>query len=225
MAPKGMGMSSEISIKKPFDTMLFKHHLEIKDFREMPLTDDAKSWSGSEERYDLTENNGITTVKATIDIVEQFADFFNAAFPKALQKLKDIAESDTKSITVRTATKESLEKAWDYFTNPKHIVNWCFASDDWHCPKSENDLRVGGSFTTTMASKDGAMSFDFGGIYSEVIPLKRFIYTIADGRKVSVKFDVLDGQTIITENFTPENINPHDMQRGGWQAILDIFRK
>jgi len=225
IGPNGAGMSSKISIKKPFDTMAFIHISELKDFKEIPPTDETKSWSGSEERYDLTENNGITTVNVTIDIVDQFAEYFNQAFPKALQKVKEIAEADTKSITVRITTKEEIQKVWDYFTKPEHIVNWCFASDDWHCPKAENDLRTGGKFSTTMASKDGAMSFDFGGTYDEVIPLKSYTYTIGDGRKVTVKFDVMDDNVILTENFEPENMNPLEMQRGGWQAILENFKK
>lgn len=225
VAPNGGGMSSKISIKKPFDIMSFSHIGEVKEFKEMPQTDETKSWSGSEERYDLTESNGVTTLKATIDVVEKFADYFNDAFPKALKKVKEIAESETKSITIRITTKESLEKVWNYFTKPEHIVKCCFASDDWHCPKAENDLRTGGTFCSTMASKDGAMSFDFCGIYSEVIPLKRYAYTMEDGRKVTVKFDMMDNNVILTENFEPENINSMDLQRGGWQAILENFKK
>ncbi|WP_309612655.1 SRPBCC domain-containing protein [Flavobacterium sp.] len=221
----GGGMSSKINIKEPFNIMSFKHMTEIKDFKELPITKETESWSGSEERYDLSENNGITTVTVTIDVVEKFANYFSETFPKALQKLKEIAESETKSITVRISTKENLEKVWDYFTQPKHIVNWNNASDDWHCPKSENDLKVGGTFTATMASKDGAMSFDFMGTYTEVAPMKKFVYTIADGRKVTVKFDVLDGNVILTENFEPENVHSIELQRGGWQAILDNFKK
>lgn len=221
----GGGMSSIISIKKPFDTMSFKHLTEIKDFKELPITEEIESWSGSEERYVLSENNGITTVTVTIDVVEKFADYFSETFPKALQKVKEIAEKETNSITVRISTKESLEKVWDYFTQPKHIINWCFASDDWHAPKAENDLKVGGTFSTTMAAKDGSMSFEFGGIYDEVIPLKKYSYAMGDGRKVTVKFDILDGTVILTENFDPENENSIELQRGGWQAILDNFKK
>jgi uncharacterized protein YndB with AHSA1/START domain len=221
----GGGMHSVIHIKKPFDIMSFKHLTEIKDFKEVALNEESESWFGSEERYDLTENNGITTVIVTLDAVEQFEGFFNDAFPKAMQKLKEIAEGETKSITVRISTKESLERVWDSFTNPKHIVNWCFASDDWHCPKAENDLRTGGKFSTTMASNDGARSFDFGGTYDEVVPMKKYVYTIEVGRKVTVKFDVMDDLVIVTENFEPENANPLEMQRGGWQTILENFKK
>ena len=221
----GGGMNSKISIKKPFDVMSFIHISEIKDFKELPLTEESESWSGSEERYDLSENNGVTTVKTTMDIVETHADYFNEAFPKALQKLKEIAENETKSITARISTKESLQKVWDYFTQPGHITEWCFASDDWHAPKAENDLRAGGIFSTTMAAKDGSVSFDFGGTYDEVIPLKKYTYTMGDGRKVTVKFDVMDDMVILTENFEPERQNTIELQRAGWQSILENFKK
>ena len=223
--PNGSGMSSKVSIHKPFDTMSFNHIGELKHFKELPLTEETKSWSGSEERYDLTENNGITTVTASVDIVEKFADYFNGTFPKALQKVKEIAESDVQSIMVRTATNKSLENVWDYFTNPKHIVNWNNASDDWHCPKAENNLKVGSGFNFTMASKDGKMSFDFKGIYSEIVPLKKIVYNIEDGRKVTIKFAVMDATVIVTESFEPENVNSVALQRQGWQNILDNFKK
>jgi uncharacterized protein YndB with AHSA1/START domain len=132
---------------------------------------------------------------------------------------------ETESIRVCISTKESLNKVWNYFTNPEHIVHWNHASEDWHCPKATNDLKVGGHFVYTMASKDGKMSFDFNGLYSEVVPLKRFVYNIEDGRKVTVTFDVLDRNVILTEIFEPENQNPIEMQRGGWQSILDTFKK
>jgi len=225
LMPNGSGMNSVISINKPFETMSFRHIGEIKEFREMPETEESKSWSGSEERYDISESDGFTTVTASMDIVESHAEYFKETFPKAMQKLKEIAEAETKSVTVRITTKETRDKVWDYFTNPKHIVHWCFASDDWHAPKAENDLRTGGTFSTTMAAKDGSFSFDFGGTYDEVVLMEKYSYTMGDGRKVTVKFDVLDSEVILTENFEPELQNPVEMQRGGWQMILENFKK
>lgn len=223
--PTGSGMNSKIVTKKPFDIMTFKHFGEVKNYTELPETEITKAWSGSEERYDLTENNGITTVTVNVDIVESHLEYFNEAFPKALEKLKNIAESETKTITVKTTLDASLEEVWNKFTKAEHVVNWNFASDDWHCPKAENHLEVGKNFTFTMASKDGEMSFDFVGTYQEVVPMKKIVYIIADGRKVTVKFDVLDGKVILTENFAPENVHSVELQRGGWQSILDNFKK
>ncbi|RYG41928.1 MAG: activator of HSP90 ATPase [Chitinophagaceae bacterium] len=127
-------------------------------------------------------------------------------------------------ITVSTTVNASLDTAWSFWTSPEHITNWNFASQDWHCPKAENDLRTGGTFSSTMAAKDGSMSFDFGGVYDEVIDLQKISYILGDGRQVTVLFEFSDGQTTITETFDPENQNPTEMQRSGWQAILDNFK-
>ncbi len=132
---------------------------------------------------------------------------------------------ETKSITVETTVNAPVEKVWAYWSEPKHITQWCQASDDWHAPNAENDLRTGGKFSTTMAAKDGSMSFDFGGQYTHVVPNNFIGYDMADGRKVAITFSPEGDQTRISETFDPENMNPVEMQRGGWQAILDNFKK
>lgn len=104
-------------------------------------------------------------------------------------------------------------------------MQWCQASDDWHAPRAENDLKTGGKFSTTMAAKDGSFSFDFGGVYDEVTEHKLIKYTMGDGRKVSVVFNAQGNATEVIETFEPESTNPEEMQRGGWQAILDNFKK
>jgi uncharacterized protein YndB with AHSA1/START domain len=130
-----------------------------------------------------------------------------------------------KAITIRTTVNAPIEKVWRCWSEPKHITQWAFASDDWHAPKAENDLRVDGTFSTTMAAKDGSFSFDFGGVYTKVEKHKAIEYTIADGRKVKISFIAEGDQTNVVETFDPENENPEEMQRGGWQAILDNFKK
>ncbi len=127
-------------------------------------------------------------------------------------------------ITVEVVVNADLQKVWNFWTKPEHIVNWNFASDDWHCPKATNDLRVGGKFSATMASKDGAMGFDFEGVYDEVIELKKIAYTMVDGRQVQVTFEKHGNATTVTEVFDPENQNPLEMQENGWQAILNNFK-
>ena len=135
-------------------------------------------------------------------------------------------ETTTKpTITVETSVNAPVEKVWKFWTEPDHITKWYQASDDWHAPYAENDLRVDGQFRTTMAAKDGSMSFDFGGIYTHIEPLKEIGFTLGDGRKVKIVFDAEGGKTKVTETFDPEGSNPIDMQRAGWQAILDSFRK
>jgi uncharacterized protein YndB with AHSA1/START domain len=129
------------------------------------------------------------------------------------------------SITVETLIKAPIEKVWKYWNEPKHITKWCQASDDWHAPHAENDLKVNGKFKTTMAAKDGSMSFDFEGVYTNVQKDKVIEYTMADGRKVKITFSVQGDQVKVVETFEPENENPLEMQKGGWQAILNNFKK
>jgi uncharacterized protein YndB with AHSA1/START domain len=135
-------------------------------------------------------------------------------------------ETSTKtSITVEAIVKAPVEKVWTSWNEPQHITKWNQASDDWHTPHSENDLRVGGKFKATMAAKDGSFSFDFWGIYSKVEKHKVIEYTIGDGRKVSITFSGNGNETKVTETFEAESENPVEMQRGGWQAILNSFKK
>lgn len=128
-------------------------------------------------------------------------------------------------ITVEATVTAPVSTVWASWSEPQHITQWCQASDDWHAPFAENDLRTGGSFTTTMAAKDGSMSFDFGGVYDNVVNHKLIEYTMGDGRKVKVEFAANGNTTRVVETFDPENQNPEEMQRGGWQAILDNFKK
>lgn len=128
-------------------------------------------------------------------------------------------------ISVQATIAADTKKVWDFYTNPEHITQWNFAADDWHCPNAENDLRVGGKYRSRMEAKDGSWGFDFEAVYDEVIPEKKFTYTMTDGRKASVAFDNLDGKTKVIVNFDAETENSVDMQKEGWQAILDNFKK
>jgi len=128
-------------------------------------------------------------------------------------------------ITVQSNINAPINKVWERWTSPEHITKWNNASDDWHTPYAENDLRTGGKFKSTMASKDGTMSFDFEGEYTLVNQNKDIQYVMADGRKVEVSFkETPDGVEII-ESFDPETVNPEEMQQQGWQAILNNFKK
>ena len=127
-------------------------------------------------------------------------------------------------ITIEAHVDAPVEKVWQYWNEPEHITKWCHASDDWHAPSATNDLKVGGTFTTRMEAKDGSFGFDFGGVYTEVEENKKIAYTMGDGRNVSVEF-IHDGDTThIRETFDPEDQNPPEMQKTGWQAILDNFK-
>ena len=128
-------------------------------------------------------------------------------------------------ITVSTTVNAPVEKVWDYWTKPEHITKWNNASDDWHTPRAENDLRIGGSFSSRMEAKDGSFGFDFGGVYDDVKTNEYIAYTMGDGRKVNVTFAAQGNSTNVTENFEAEGSNTIEMQQGGWQAILDNFKK
>lgn len=128
-------------------------------------------------------------------------------------------------ITVETSVHAPIEKVWECWTAPEHITKWNAASDDWHTPKAENDLREGGKFVSRMEAKDGSVGFDFGGTYTTVVEHKQIDYTMDDGRTVSVLFDGHGDHTHVTEVFDPELENAPDMQRQGWQSIMDNFKK
>jgi uncharacterized protein YndB with AHSA1/START domain len=128
-------------------------------------------------------------------------------------------------ITVESVVNAPVEKVWQYWNQPEHITKWCSASDDWHAPKAENDLKVGGNFSTRMEAKDGSFGFDFGGVYDEVKANELIEYTMGDGRKVEVHFTANGNETSIVETFDAENTHSVEMQQGGWQAILNNFKK
>ena len=130
-----------------------------------------------------------------------------------------------KSIEVSTFINAHRDKVWECFTSPSHIVNWNFASDDWHCPSVENKLEVGAQFNWRMEVKDGSMGFDFSGIYEEVDSKKRIVYKLLDNRGVAIEFQDIDGGTKVVEQFEAEGTNQDEMQRQGWQAILNNFKK
>ena len=128
-------------------------------------------------------------------------------------------------ITVTNTINAPVKMVWEYWTKPEHITQWNNASDDWHTPRAENDLRTGGKFTSRMEAKDGSMGFDFGGVYDAVKENEYIEYTMEDGRKVNVRFTSKGDQTEVVESFDAEETNSIDMQRDGWQAILNNFKR
>lgn len=128
-------------------------------------------------------------------------------------------------LEINTKINASLHKIWNYYISPEHIINWNFASDDWHCPKAENDLFDSKKFKYNMSSKDNKYSFDFEGNYTKVIEFKEINYDIIDGRKVSVSFSEEGKSVFVKIMFDAEKINSEELQIAGWQAILDNFKK
>jgi uncharacterized protein YndB with AHSA1/START domain len=128
-------------------------------------------------------------------------------------------------VTIEATIAADTKKVWDFWTKPEHITNWNFASDEWQCPKAENDLRVGGKYFARMEARDGSFGFDFEAIYDEVIDQKKITYTMDDGRQATTDLEPLNGSTKVTTTFDVESENDPEMQRSGWQAILDNFKK
>jgi uncharacterized protein YndB with AHSA1/START domain len=128
-------------------------------------------------------------------------------------------------ITVRVFIHAPVAQVWNAFTTPSSIVKWNFASDDWCCPKASNDLRKGGSFNYRMESTDHAVGFDFSGTYTEVREREGIEFVLGDDRTVTVEFRADGTDTEVVETFDAESENSLELQRNGWQAILDNFKK
>ena len=132
-------------------------------------------------------------------------------------------------ITVQATISADRKKVWNFYTNPDHITKWNFASDDWKCPSARNDLRIGGNYFARMEAKDGSFGFDFEAIYTEITTYERIAYTMGKeagvGRQADVTFNDIGNQTGVVVTFDAESQNPIEMQRDGWQAILNNFKK
>lgn len=127
-------------------------------------------------------------------------------------------------ITVEATVSAPIQTVWDCWTMPEHVTQWNHASDDWHSPRGTADLKNGGAFTYRMEAKDGSVGFDFGGTYTNVVPPTLLESVMGDGRTISVNFEEQGGNTHVTETFQAENQNSMEMQRQGWQAILENFK-
>ena len=127
-------------------------------------------------------------------------------------------------VTVQAIIKAHINKVWEYWTNPAHIVHWNFASADWHCPNATNNLEISGEFHYLMAAKDGSVSFDFWGTYQAIEINKQIDILLGDGRKMEVSFEETTEGTQLTERFEPESMNAVELQKTGWQLILDNFK-
>ena len=127
-------------------------------------------------------------------------------------------------IVVKSIIKAHISQVWECWTLPKHIIGWNFASNDWHCPNAENNLIIGGEFHYLMEAKDRSFNFDFWGTYVIIEEGKYIEILLGDGRRMSVLFELFENKTIITEKFDPETENTVELQKTGWQMILDNFK-
>jgi Uncharacterized conserved protein len=127
-------------------------------------------------------------------------------------------------ITVEIVTQKRIPEAWDVFTNPYFIVQWNFASNDWHCPSAKNNLVENGTFCYRMESTDGKTGFDFSGTYIKIDPYREIIYELDDTRMVRVEFLEINKEVIVRETFDAEKVNQASHQKQGWQSILDNYK-
>ena len=127
------------------------------------------------------------------------------------------------TITVQTLISAPISIVWERYTQPEHITQWNFADPSWHCPAATNDMQVGGKYFARMEAKDGSFGFDFEAVYTEIKPFKSFTYEFG-GRLATVDFTEINSQTEVTVTFDPEQENPIDLQKSGWQSILDNFK-
>lgn len=130
---------------------------------------------------------------------------------------------NTEKIRVKATINADRQKVWNYYTKPEHITKWNFADPSWHCPTAQNDMQIGGKYSARMESKDGSFGFDFVAIYTEIIIEQQFSYEFG-GRKATVMFNTVNNKTEIIIDFDAENENPIEMQKDGWQAILNNFK-
>jgi len=131
---------------------------------------------------------------------------------------------ENNKIEVAATIAAPVEKVWEQYTRPDHIIQWNFADPSWHCPRASNDLRAGGKYSARMEARDGSFGFDFEAIYDQVVDHRNLSYTMADGRQAITTFEPRDNATLVTTRFDPEGQNPREMQQEGWQAILDNFK-
>lgn len=130
---------------------------------------------------------------------------------------------NSEKITVQALVAADRNSVWNYYTGSEHIVNWNFADPSWHCPRATNDMRQGGKYFARMEARDGSFGFDFEAVYDEVREKEGFTYTFG-GRQCSVEFKDEGAGTRVIVTFDPETENPAEMQRDGWQSILNNFK-
>lgn len=223
LTPTGEGRHSRIFQKIEESTMVIAHQGEIKNFIDQPRDESTSGWGKAVEKYILTEESGTTKVDVTLLSLSRFDDRLSEMFRKGLAILKSIAENF--QLICEVTVKTSLQRAWDCWTEPSHIVRWNFANDSWCSPRATNNLSVGGKFNYRMEAKDGSMGFDFEGIYISVIPKNYIEYAIVDGRKVKISFSEKGDAVRMVQSFEPENENSLEQQQQGWQRIMDNFKK
>ncbi|VDN47100.1 conserved protein of unknown function [Petrocella atlantisensis] len=225
-----MGLYSEIAESDHLKYISIKHLGLVKDDSVDYTSEEARKWTPSFENYYLEKiNDDHTRFTIEVDVDdEEFTDMSDV-WDLGLVKLKEVCEKNSGAfteITFEALIEAPLHQVWEYWTSPEHIIKWNFASEDWHCPEAVNHLFKGGRFVYTMAAKDGSMSFGFSGTYTDLVEDSYIINQLDDGRMMKVLFQkVGEAQTKVIETFDAEDINTIDLQKEGWQSILNNFKK
>lgn len=212
---------------------------QIKPIDFYKATDSFSNASGkinndlprSEWKVNFTDK-GENTVVETVIQYKSLADLetviqmgVEKGMLATMEKLDELLVKISNKITVAATIDAGIDKVWNFYTSPDHITQWNFADPSWHCPAASNDMRPGGKYVARMEARDGSFGFDFEAVYNSVVDGESFAYTMPDGRRVDVNFSSNGEQTEAVVSFDPESENPADMQKGGWQAILNNFKK
>lgn len=184
----------------------------------------AREWSGAFENYRfIPKENGTCIFEVEQDLPDEQTEEFKENWEKSFDRMAIRLESGGsvgKVITLREKSHNRPEVIWEKLVTPEKVMTWNFASDDWHCPTAKNNLAVGGEFHYEMAAKDGSVSFDFGGTYTEIEAAKKLYFVLGDGRKVWIDIFEKPYGCLIEERFEAEQQNNLHLQRQGWQNIL-----
>ncbi|HNR20577.1 MAG: SRPBCC domain-containing protein [Bacteroidetes bacterium] len=86
------GMVSEVAENNPNRFVSIRHYGLVKENAEITEGPEVEKWANGFENYTFEENNGTTTVTVDLDTTEDFVDYMNETYPKALEKLKEISE-------------------------------------------------------------------------------------------------------------------------------------
>jgi len=220
------GMLGKIKENKLFESISIEYIANIVNGVEDTTSDMAKLILGAHENYTFKNNNdGTTELSIDMDLNAEMKAMLEPMWKTALQKLKELAETKPDNVTIEATIDAPMQLVWETWTKPEHIVNWAFASDDWEALSAENDLRKNGKFTTVMAAKDKSFQFPFGGVYTNVKENELIEYILGDGRYAKITFTQTPEGVKVSENFEIEGSNPKEMQKAGWQAIMDNFKK
>jgi uncharacterized protein YndB with AHSA1/START domain len=218
------GMYSNLLAWNVGELVVFEHIGDIINANEMPIDDATMLWTGANERYSLTSvDKDTTTLHVAMDLLDEYYDSYMVKIPNGLAILRELAENPC-MLDIEIITDSTIDRIWNAWNDPKHIVGWAFASTDWCCPYASNDLKIGGNFTTRMEAKDKSFGFDIHGTYKDVVLHKTIVYEMEDGRMVQITFETVGDKVRLLQRFEAETENSLTLQQSGWQAILNNFK-